>query len=225
VKRHFKFCVQCRRTITSGELESGRYAETPHGFICADCANKAGIDLIGAPGVTPAASDTADPPTTGAPPDSPIAASAPAIPSVSKRTGKRTRSSRTTREEAGSAEAPAREAEKGTPRKRAQRTRTGGTRRRAPSPAIAPEQFAEQLDALKRTNELLQRLEQRLDQVHRLLSFEKVSTWNVVAAVMQVLAIGMLVVAAFRWLARPVEILLVAVTFQLMALTFFLRGK
>lgn len=68
-------------------------------------------------------------------------------------------------------------------------------------------------------------IQDHLERIHRALIFERSSSWNVLAAVSQCLAIGILLTAAFRWLQSPQDLLLVALIFQVMALTFFLKGK
>ena len=68
-------------------------------------------------------------------------------------------------------------------------------------------------------------IQEQLERIHRVIMFEKSSAWNVVAAVVQCLAIMLLIAAAFRWLEKPIELIVVALTFQVMALTFFVKGK
>lgn len=68
-------------------------------------------------------------------------------------------------------------------------------------------------------------IQDHLERIHRVLIFEKSSPWNVLGAVSQCLAIGILLTAAFRWLQSPQDLLIVALIFQVMALTFFFKGK
>lgn len=68
-------------------------------------------------------------------------------------------------------------------------------------------------------------IQDHLERIHRALIFEKSSPWNVLGAVSQCLAISILLTAAFRWLQSPQDLLIVALIFQVMALTFFLKGK
>ncbi len=68
-------------------------------------------------------------------------------------------------------------------------------------------------------------IQEQLERIHRVIMFEKSSAWNVVAAVVQCLAIMLLIAAAFCWLEKPIELIVVALTFQVMALTFFVKGK
>jgi len=77
----------------------------------------------------------------------------------------------------------------------------------------------------KAAAERLENIERQLEGIQRILLFDRSSTWSVMAGVAQLLAVGMLVVAAFRWLDDPVTVLLVAVIFQIMALTFFVKGR
>jgi len=74
----------------------------------------------------------------------------------------------------------------------------------------------------------LQAIREQTESIHRALAFEKTSSWNVVAAVTQCLAVGMLLVAALKWLdgeGSVLNILMATIVFQLMALTFFLKAK
>jgi len=73
--------------------------------------------------------------------------------------------------------------------------------------------------------ELLESIHRHLAAIHRTMVFEKSSPWTVLAAVAQCLAVGMLMLAAFNWTSQPENLLLVALIFQVMALTFFARGK
>lgn len=68
-------------------------------------------------------------------------------------------------------------------------------------------------------------MQEQLERIQRLLMFEKSSPWNILAAVTQCLALGLLVAAALRWLEGPQNVLIVALIFQVMALTFFVKGK
>ncbi len=77
----------------------------------------------------------------------------------------------------------------------------------------------------RETVQKLQEIQDQLERVYRAILFEKSSSWNVLAAVAQSLAICMLVAAGFRWLTDPVPLLLVALVFQIMALTCFVKGK
>ena len=97
-------------------------------------------------------------------------------------------------------------------------------------PAIrkaAQEPMAERFE----TRTLLNRLEtlsEQVESIKRALLYEKASAWNVIGGVAQCLALGMLVIAGMQWLdesGSTTGILLVAVLFQLMAMTFFLKGK
>jgi hypothetical protein len=73
--------------------------------------------------------------------------------------------------------------------------------------------------------QLLDGIRQHLEAIHRTLVFEKSSPWNVLATIAQCLAIGMLILGAINWAYNPMHLLLVALIFQVMALTFFVRGK
>ncbi len=73
--------------------------------------------------------------------------------------------------------------------------------------------------------ELLDGIHERLEAIQRTLVFEKSSSWNVLATIAQCLAVGMLILGAVNWADNPMHLLLVALIFQVMALTFYVRGK
>lgn len=71
-------------------------------------------------------------------------------------------------------------------------------------------------------------LHRHVEAIHRILVFEKSSPWNVLATVTQCLAVGILLIALFNWVEHPqsvLNILLVALILQVMALTFYVKGK
>ena len=93
----------------------------------------------------------------------------------------------------------------------------------APAPAPAPPAPASPADEKQFAG-----IREMLESIHRTLLFEKASAWNIVGAVAQVLTIGMLLIAALQWLdgeGAVFNALLVAVVFQLMALTFFVKAR
>ena len=146
--RHFKFCGQCRRTITEREFKRGLFVESRNGLVCATCAQKLDEheihDLI----------DNTDEAVANAKPEE----SAP------------------------------------------------------------PTQENEHITHLSSIRE-------QLEHIHRVILFEKSSIWNVIAAVAQCLAVMLLIAAALSWFEKPMELLIVALTFQVMALTFFVKAK
>jgi len=74
----------------------------------------------------------------------------------------------------------------------------------------------------------LEGIREMVESIHRTLLFEKTSSWNVAGAVAQCLTVGMLLIAAVQWLEEGGAVfpaLLVAIVFQLMALTFFVKAK
>ena len=158
--RKFKFCANCRRTITESALRRGLYVETADGLLCATCAQR--LD---------------EAPPTGAA-------------SASK---------------SAPAKRPAPSAGRG----------TVTPQEPAPLSAQPAERSAGQLNSIL----------QHVEAIRRLLLFEKSSTWNVVGATVQCLAVGMLVIAVFKWLENPLNLLIVALILQVMALTLFLKGK
>jgi len=148
VSRRFKFCVNCRRTITDTETDRGLYVQTERGAICATCAQR--LD-----------------------------------------------------------EAPLEE----------------GTESIAAdvSPRVeAPTQPAVHADASRKQ---LEEIGGQVEDIRRTLLFGKSSAWNLIAVLAQALALAMLLVAIFRWLDDPVSLLLVALIFQVMALTFFVKAS
>jgi hypothetical protein len=74
-------------------------------------------------------------------------------------------------------------------------------------------------------DQALDGIREHLEAIHRTLIFEKSSPWNVFATVAQCLAVGMLILSAVNWAGDPTRLLLVALVFQVMALTFYVRGK
>ena len=71
----------------------------------------------------------------------------------------------------------------------------------------------------------IEKLLAQLDQIQRILLFEKSSVWNVIGAVTQCLAAGMLLLAILNWHDQPMNLLLIALLFQMMTLTFFVKAK
>ncbi len=154
--RKYKFCANCRRTLTDSELQRSLYVDTDRGLLCATCAQR--LDEI-----------------EETPETKPVEAKA----------------------------------------EQAQPTDL------EPAPqAVQPE-----TDEGEPTSDDLRGIRQQLEVIRRSVMFEKSSTWNIVGAVAQCLALGMLLTAAFRWLDNPLNLLLIALLFQVMALTFFVKGK
>ena len=153
--RKFKFCINCRRTITETELHRGLYVESKRGMLCATCAQRLDEEPIESP-----------------PPLAPSSETAP----VEKA-----------------------EAVQERPAPKDDRTTVHGDH--------------------------LEGIRQQIEAIQRILLFEKSSTWNVLGGVMQCLAVGMVVVGALKWLDEPMNVLLVALVFQLMALTFFMKAR
>lgn len=94
-----------------------------------------------------------------------------------------------------------------------------------PTPGPAQEASRASGPSTEHSARILADIRRKLDVIHRSIMFEKTSYWNVIAAVAQVVAVGALVMAALRWLEGPQDLLLVALIFQLLALTFFVKGK
>ena len=153
--RKFKFCINCRRTITESNLGRGLYVETDDGLLYATCAQR-----LDEPGRSPGAG------------------------------------------------APA----------------AAGGKRPAPKPSPQRPAAPSAKEVESRTSDI-ESIRQHVEAIRRILLFEKSSTWNVIAAVVQCLAIGMLIIAVFKWLDDPMNTLLLALILQVMALTFFLKGR
>jgi len=73
--------------------------------------------------------------------------------------------------------------------------------------------------------EILSGIKEQMETIHRTILFEKTSFWNVIGGVTQILAVGFMVAAGVHWLEDPMNFLLVALVFQVMALAFFVKGK
>jgi hypothetical protein len=177
--RKFKFCLHCRRTIAENEVQRGLFVQTPHGMLCATCAQQLDEE-------TEAAKK--------------LAAAEPAMKATA----------------GGGCATP----EKPAPVPPAE----------PPKEEPAPELSSIPHSALRTPQseppaQLLDGIRQHLEAIHRTLVFEKSSPWNVLATVAQCLAIGMLILAAVNWADNPMQLLLVALIFQVMALTFYVRGK
>ena len=211
--RKFKFCLRCRRTIVENDVQRGLFVQTPNGMLCATCAQQldeeteAAKKLAAAQEPAPAdspAAEVEEEPAPVPPPEPPKEEPAPQplpIPEVPVR-------------EEPPAEAPASV---------------------APDPPVAPADApappdekspaAPQPGASEPSVQLLNGIREHLEGIHRTLVFEKSSAWNVFATVAQCLAVGMLILAAVNWADNPMQLLLVALIFQVMALTFYVRGK
>ena len=94
-----------------------------------------------------------------------------------------------------------------------------------PAPAAGAPPAGPQSGGPEPPAQLLDGIRDRLEAIHRTLVFEKSSPWNVVATIAQCLAVGMLILGAVNWADNPMYLLLVALIFQVMALTFFVQGK
>jgi len=154
VERKFKFCAQCRRTLTDAELARGLYVTTDDGMLCANCAQRLDETL-----------------PDSSPTDEVSASASPGI---------------------------------------------------DPTPAALPPDITGDL------SERLEKIGEQAEAIHRILLFEKTSTWNVVAGVAQCLAAGMLLISALQWFdggSRVLNALILTLVFQVMALTFFLKAK
>ena len=206
--RKFKFCLHCRRTIAENEVERGLFVQTPHGMLCATCAQQLDEETEAAKQLAAAHSTmlraalseverAAQAPVPPAePPAPPIEEKPELLPPPDPPPIPHSALSPACGGQAQHSEAPA-----GTPLAGPQ---SGG-----------PEPPAQLLDGIR----------QHLEAIHRTLVFEKSSPWNVLATIAQCLAVGMLILGAVNWADNPMHLLLVALIFQVMALTFFVRGK
>jgi len=101
-----------------------------------------------------------------------------------------------------------------------------------PSPAseasAAPTEHAAPAPASGAEEKHLEGIREMVESIHRALLFEKTSSWNIAGAVAQCLTVGVLLIVALQWLdgeGAVLPALLVAIVFQLMALTFFVKAK
>jgi hypothetical protein len=211
--RKFKFCFQCRRTITEPEVQRGLFVQTPHGMLCATCAQQLDEETEAAKQLA-----AAQAPTPAAPPELPVeedpAAVSPAEPPKEESAPEPAPIPQASVREREPAIAPAPVAPDPPAVQVQPPTPPESTPFGAPQPG-GPEAPAEILDSMR----------QHLEAIHRTLVFEKSSLWNVLATVAQCLAVGMLILGAVNWADNPAHLLLVALIFQVMALTFFVRGK
>ena len=85
---------------------------------------------------------------------------------------------------------------------------------RPPTPPVTPD-----------PSPLLSSIQQELEAIRRVLLFEKTSPWNVLAVVVQCVAACVFAIAVIQWQENPQNLLLAALVMQVMALTFFVKGK
>ena len=212
--RKFKFCLRCRRTISENEVQRGLFVQTPNGMLCATCAQQLDEETEAAKQLAPAPSTTlrADPSEAERPVQAPVPVevemepipetSVPATAAPVEKPVSRVPSSQ-------SRERPTAEA---------------NARPREATVALDPPS-GRHTGASEPPSEVLGGIREHLEQIHRALVFEKSSPWNVLATIAQCLAVGMLILGAINWAEGPTHLLLVALIFQVMALTFFVRGK
>jgi len=75
------------------------------------------------------------------------------------------------------------------------------------------------------TNFLLESIFNELKTISSAVSYEKMSMWNVSAAIVQCLVFGVLFLAYLRWQTEGEKLLLLGSVLQTMALAFFVAGK
>ena len=196
--RKFKFCLQCRRTIAENEIQRGLFVQTLHGMLCATCAQRLDEETEAAKQLAATQAPVPAPPAE--PPKEEPAPRPSLIPQVSVHE-----------------EPPA-----GVPTPIAPDPPDAPVS--PPTPADAPS-AGPQSSGREPAAQLLDGIREHLEAIHRTLVFEKSSPWNVFATVAQCLAVGMLILGAINWADNPMHLLLVALIFQVMALTFFVRGK
>jgi hypothetical protein len=204
--RKFKFCVRCRRTIVENEVQRGLFVQTPAGMLCATCAQQLDEETEAAKQLAAA--------------QAPVPAEPPAPPAEEKPAP--VPPGELAKEESPTPLSPV-------PRPSVREEPRAEAAAPAP-PELAPEPPSIPHSALRTPQseepaQLLDGIREHLEAIHRTLVFEKSSPWNVFATVAQCLAIGMLIPAAVNWAGDPTRLLLVALIFQVMALTFFVRGK
>ena len=202
--RKFKFCFHCRRTITEKEVQLALFVQTPQGMLCATCAQQLDEETEAAKKlaaaqepapVEPPASPVEEKLEPVPPPEPPKEGPAPELPSIPH-------SALPGAQGGGSTLPP-------------ELPRIPHSEAPADPQSVASESPAQLLDGIR----------QHIEAIHRTLVFERSSAWNIFATVAQCLAVGLLILGAFTWAYNPTQLLLVALIFQVMALTFFVRGK
>ena len=73
--------------------------------------------------------------------------------------------------------------------------------------------------------EILEDILRELRDIKQSTTFEKSSIWNVLAVVAQCFAVGVLFAAGMKWTTSGTVFLQLAIVLQVMALTFFFKGK
>ncbi len=73
--------------------------------------------------------------------------------------------------------------------------------------------------------EILEDILRELRDIRQSTTFEKSSIWNVLAVVAQCFAVGVLFVAGMKWASSGSVFLQLAIVLQVMALTFFFKGR
>ena len=98
----------------------------------------------------------------------------------------------------------------------------------APPPPEQPEKEPDEATQPREEEDpiiLLRTILNELRPISRAILYEKSSVWNVFGGILQVFVLALLVLAAVRWDATQVKIVLFALLLQLMTLTFFLKGR
>jgi hypothetical protein len=206
--RKFKFCLRCRRTIVEKDVQRGLFVQTLNGMLCATCAQQLDEETEAAKKLA-----AAQEPAPVEPPAPPVEENPAPVPQAEP-----------PKEEAALRPLPIADV---SVRKEPAAEAPAPV---APDPPAAPagppaSPAYPQSGASEPPAHALDDIRQHLEGIHRTLVFEKSSAWNVFATVAQCLAVGMLILAAINWADSPMHLLLVALIFQVMALTFYVRGK
>jgi len=90
-------------------------------------------------------------------------------------------------------------------------------------PDCAPDM--RQADPRDEANFILESIFNELRTINSSLSYEKMSMWNVFAAVVQCLVFGVMFLSYLRWQTEGDKLLMLASVLQTMALAFFVVGK
>ena len=96
----------------------------------------------------------------------------------------------------------------------------------APSPGT--EITASPAETIAGLAEDIEAIREQVETIQRTLLYEKTTAWNVAGGVAQCLAIGMVLMGGLAWLdggGNVLNLLLLSIVFQIMALTFFVKGK
>jgi hypothetical protein len=219
VARKSRYCLHCRRTITDAQAARGEFVATPFGTMCPECARRhaepeAATPPAPEPGLQPEPKAEPKPEPKPEPKVEPRPE-----PKTEPKPEPKIEPKAEPRVETETVPAPV--APSPTPD-----TPPPSPVPAPPPPAPAPPTPEARHPAPSHDpSPLLTSIQQELEAIRRVLLFEKTSPWNVLAVVAQCVAACVFVLAVIQWQDSPQNLLLAAIVLQLMALTFFLKGK